>query len=145
MDRAGDRRAKIAKTTCAFRLAQTSFLAPFTFLPNRFYQSLRYRHSVVVFRCHQYAPVFSMVGVTLSASCRLRRTSHPSGSRQWVFRLRKIVHAPGSIEPQKIIGAKRSSNCHYDNRFRGSLPKQARLSWFEAWAHQLCSVYHYPI
>jgi hypothetical protein len=37
--------------------------------------------------------------------CPPIRTSHPSGSRQWGCSCRSRHPAPGSAEPQKIVGA----------------------------------------
>jgi hypothetical protein len=65
------------------------------------------------------------------------RASHPSGSRLLVFLKGKNISAPGSFEPQKIVGAKPCPIAFFNTtdlmvlRQNGPDPL-----WFKAWAYQ---------
>ncbi len=57
----------------------------------------------------------------------------------------KNPRAPGSFEPQKIVGAKHSSNCQDGNIFCGFPLARASPSWLKAWAYRHGSDHRYRI
>jgi len=70
-------------------------------------------------------------------------THQDQGARFPVYR--KNSRAPGFFEPQKIVGAKCSSNYQNGNSFCGFPLARASPSWLKAWAYRHSADHRYRL